>query len=91
MRAASEDETLELDDARNTFIEGIIAESEDETLMDRYLAGADPVVARAGSSNPSHDVTTAPNVCTRSPSSRSSPRERCNRRIEARRPTPRAA
>ncbi|WP_158889776.1 elongation factor G-like protein EF-G2 [Amycolatopsis anabasis] len=28
-----------LDEARNELIEGIIAESEDETLMDRYLAG----------------------------------------------------
>jgi elongation factor G len=28
-----------IDDARNELIEGIIAESEDETLMDRYLAG----------------------------------------------------
>ncbi|MGQ4513570.1 elongation factor G-like protein EF-G2 [Streptomyces sp. DW26H14] len=30
--------------ARNRLIEGIIAESEDETLMDRYLAGEDPGV-----------------------------------------------
>jgi elongation factor G len=30
-----------LTDARNELIEGIIAESEDETLMDRYLAGED--------------------------------------------------
>ncbi len=28
-------------DARNALIEGIIAESEDETLMDRYLGGED--------------------------------------------------
>ncbi len=28
-----------IEDARNTLIEGIIAESEDETLMDRYLGG----------------------------------------------------
>ena len=28
-----------VEDARNTLLEGIIAESEDETLMDRYLAG----------------------------------------------------
>lgn len=28
-----------IDEARNRLIEGIIAESEDETLMDRYLAG----------------------------------------------------
>ncbi|MEV4312139.1 elongation factor G-like protein EF-G2 [Actinocrispum sp. NPDC049592] len=30
-----------MNDARNELIEGIIAESEDETLMDRYLAGED--------------------------------------------------
>lgn len=30
-----------LTEARNRLIEGIIAESEDETLMDRYLGGAD--------------------------------------------------
>lgn len=30
-----------IEDARNTLIEGIIAESEDETLMDRYLGGED--------------------------------------------------
>ncbi|HEY0699648.1 MAG TPA: elongation factor G-like protein EF-G2, partial [Micromonospora sp.] len=30
-----------IDDARNELIEGIIAESEDETLMDRYLEGED--------------------------------------------------
>ena len=30
-----------IDDARNALIEGIIAESEDETLMDRYLGGED--------------------------------------------------
>ncbi|MFG1807011.1 elongation factor G-like protein EF-G2 [Streptomyces sp. NPDC049040] len=34
-----------LTEARNRLIEGIIAESEDETLMDRYLAGADIDVA----------------------------------------------
>lgn len=37
-RADAEHDAL-IDDARNTLIEGIIAESEDETLMDRYLAG----------------------------------------------------
>src|SRR3954467_1196298 len=31
----------ELEEARNALIEGIIAESEDETLMDRYLGGED--------------------------------------------------
>jgi elongation factor G len=37
---AADPEHLELiDDARNALIEGIIAESEDETLMDRYLGG----------------------------------------------------
>jgi elongation factor G len=30
-----------IDESRNELIEGIIAESEDETLMDRYLAGED--------------------------------------------------
>jgi len=30
-----------IEEARNTLIEGIIAESEDETLMDRYLGGED--------------------------------------------------
>ena len=30
-----------IEEARNTLIEGIIAESEDETLLDRYLAGED--------------------------------------------------
>ncbi|MFD5573033.1 elongation factor G-like protein EF-G2 [Streptomyces cadmiisoli] len=34
-----EDEMPLIDEARNRLIEGIIAESEDETLMDRYLAG----------------------------------------------------
>ncbi|GAA0625671.1 elongation factor G-like protein EF-G2 [Sporichthya brevicatena] len=38
---ASEELRMEIEDARNTFIEGIIAESEDETLMDRYLGGED--------------------------------------------------
>jgi elongation factor G len=38
---AGEALALELEDPRNTFIEGIIAESEDETLMDRYLGGED--------------------------------------------------
>ncbi|MGQ0623972.1 MAG: elongation factor G-like protein EF-G2 [Sporichthyaceae bacterium] len=38
---ADEGLRLEIDDARNAFIEGIIAESEDETLMERYLGGED--------------------------------------------------
>lgn len=33
------DELPEIEEARNRLIEGIIAESEDETLMDRYLGG----------------------------------------------------
>jgi elongation factor G len=38
-RQASTDERSESEAARGTLIEGIIAESEDETLMDRYLGG----------------------------------------------------
>ncbi|MFE8014709.1 elongation factor G-like protein EF-G2 [Streptomyces antibioticus] len=34
-----EDQVPALEEARNRLIEGIIAESEDETLMDRYLGG----------------------------------------------------
>ncbi|MFF8944073.1 elongation factor G-like protein EF-G2 [Streptomyces sp. NPDC014864] len=34
-----EDELPRIEEARNRLIEGIIAESEDETLMDRYLGG----------------------------------------------------
>ncbi|MEU7416100.1 MULTISPECIES: elongation factor G-like protein EF-G2 [Streptomyces] len=34
-----EDQAPALEEARNRLIEGIIAESEDETLMDRYLGG----------------------------------------------------
>ncbi|MGN9756947.1 elongation factor G-like protein EF-G2 [Streptomyces sp. SD31] len=34
-----EDQLPEIEEARNRLIEGIIAESEDETLMDRYLGG----------------------------------------------------
>ncbi|GAA3479300.1 elongation factor G-like protein EF-G2 [Streptomyces yanii] len=37
----SDDQHAPLQDARNRLIEGIIAESEDETLMDRYLGGED--------------------------------------------------
>ncbi|QOV41142.1 elongation factor G-like protein EF-G2 [Streptomyces ferrugineus] len=35
----SEDQLPGIEEARNRLIEGIIAESEDETLMDRYLGG----------------------------------------------------
>ncbi|WP_167139826.1 elongation factor G-like protein EF-G2 [Diaminobutyricimonas sp. TR449] len=38
-RAATEAELAEAEAARGVLIEGIIAESEDETLMDRYLGG----------------------------------------------------
>ena len=38
-RAATEDELAAAESARGALIEGIIAESEDETLMDRYLGG----------------------------------------------------
>ncbi|MFG2787812.1 elongation factor G-like protein EF-G2 [Streptomyces sp. NPDC048419] len=34
-----EDQLPQMDEARNRLIEGIISESEDETLMDRYLGG----------------------------------------------------
>ncbi|MET8650346.1 elongation factor G-like protein EF-G2 [Nocardia aurea] len=37
----SEEQRAVLEDARNRLIEGIIAESEDETLMERYLGGDD--------------------------------------------------
>lgn len=40
-RAASPGELGESETARGQLIEGIIAESEDETLMDRYLGGED--------------------------------------------------
>jgi elongation factor G len=35
----SDDETARMEPARDALIEGIITESEDETLMDRYLSG----------------------------------------------------
>jgi elongation factor G len=38
-RQASADELAEAEPSRGALIEGIIAESEDETLMDRYLGG----------------------------------------------------
>lgn len=40
-RDADDVERAEADTERSALIEGIIAESEDETLMDRYLAGED--------------------------------------------------
>ncbi|MEU9125628.1 elongation factor G-like protein EF-G2 [Streptomyces sp. NPDC048506] len=40
-RAPTPDELPRIEEARNRLIEGIIAESEDETLMDRYLGGED--------------------------------------------------
>src|SRR6266540_5389747 len=41
VREAEPEHISAIEDARNTLIEGIIAESEDETLMDRYLGGED--------------------------------------------------
>ncbi|GGI01538.1 elongation factor G-like protein EF-G2 [Arthrobacter liuii] len=41
VRAAAPDELADAGSARGALIEGIIAESEDETLMDRYLEGED--------------------------------------------------
>lgn len=41
VRAATPDELAAAGPARGALIEGIIAESEDETLMDRYLEGED--------------------------------------------------
>ncbi|MFI0789933.1 elongation factor G-like protein EF-G2 [Streptomyces lydicus] len=38
-RAPTADELPQIEEARNRLIEGIIAESEDESLMDRYLGG----------------------------------------------------
>jgi elongation factor G len=38
-RAAEPEHLSPIEDARNQLIEGVIAESEDETLMDRYLGG----------------------------------------------------
>ena len=40
-RDAEEQHREAIEEARNSLIEGIIAESEDETLMDRYLGGED--------------------------------------------------
>ncbi len=39
VRAPSEEEQLLLDEARGSLIEGVIEESEDESLMDRYMGG----------------------------------------------------
>jgi elongation factor G len=39
LREATPDQLAEVESARSELIEGIIAESEDETLMDRYLGG----------------------------------------------------
>jgi elongation factor G len=44
-RPATDDEAAMLDGARGALIEGIIAESEDESLMDRYLGGEELDVA----------------------------------------------
>ncbi|MGH3384775.1 MAG: elongation factor G-like protein EF-G2 [Nocardioidaceae bacterium] len=41
VREPTEDEALEIEAARGTLIEGVIEESEDETLMDRYMSGED--------------------------------------------------
>ncbi|MDP9443084.1 MAG: elongation factor G-like protein EF-G2 [Actinomycetota bacterium] len=41
VRAPDDDEALEIEAARGALIEGIIEESEDETLMDRYMSGED--------------------------------------------------
>ncbi|HEX2175845.1 MAG TPA: elongation factor G-like protein EF-G2 [Nocardioidaceae bacterium] len=38
-RRPSEEESLEIEAARGSLIEGVIEESEDETLMDRYMSG----------------------------------------------------
>jgi elongation factor G len=40
-RGPNEDEALEIETARGSLIEGVIEESEDETLMDRYMSGED--------------------------------------------------
>ncbi|MGH3446313.1 MAG: elongation factor G, partial [Nocardioidaceae bacterium] len=39
VRQPADDEQLLIDEHRNTLIEGVIEESEDEGLMDRYMAG----------------------------------------------------
>src|SRR6478752_5204629 len=41
VREPNEDEQLLIDDSRGALIEGIIEESEDEGLMDRYMSGED--------------------------------------------------
>jgi elongation factor G len=45
VRPADPEHRALIEGARGTLIEGIIAESEDETLMDRYLAGEDVELA----------------------------------------------
>ncbi|MGH3355989.1 MAG: elongation factor G-like protein EF-G2 [Nocardioidaceae bacterium] len=39
VRGPGDDEALEIEAARGSLIEGVIEESEDETLMDRYMSG----------------------------------------------------
>ncbi|HEV8055348.1 MAG TPA: elongation factor G-like protein EF-G2 [Nocardioidaceae bacterium] len=41
LRSPDEEEALEIGSARGVLIEGVIEESEDETLMDRYMSGAE--------------------------------------------------
>ncbi len=41
VRPPDDEEQLLIDDSRGTLIEGIIEESEDESLMDRYMSGED--------------------------------------------------
>lgn len=66
-RPPAESQQAPLADARNRLIEGIIAESEDETLMDRYLDGGGIEIRtlvddleRAVARGTFHPVLTAP-------------------------------